>query len=588
MENLLILYFDLVYGIKIQAMKKIFFLLLVVLMSGSMHAQQNIFSHKVKVGETLYSISQTYGVSVNDIKKQNGGLTDNIVAGQVISIPQSATGEIHHTIQAGETLYSISKRYNVTSKVITDANPGLSASNFKTGTLIVIPRGVYATAAQQAVDVASPKERKGYKSTHVVQKKETVYSICKQYGVAQHELIKANPALKEGKLKKGMTLNIPYPSSERYVLPTDSEVFRVLSDQKSSTRYNAVNVAVILPFGLDAQKRTAESAKMVDFYRGFLMAVDSLKNSGTNVNVYAYDEGASVYTALSQPEMKNMQLIVGPAKAEHIEAVAQYAHNNNIMNVIPMSAKENAVNNHKTSFQVNSPQNYTYSFVYEKFLELNSNVNIIFVAMSDKSDNADYVWGFKKYLTMKNKSFERISFAEMNNVAKHLKKGVKNVFIPSSGSTRAFEMLTAELDNLALSDSYDISLFGYPDWQTFVDKNEKSLDKYKASFYTTFFSDASAHRVASFNYRYRTIFKKAQHASCPKFGELGYDIGAFFVKGLHDYGAAFNENVEKVKYESLQNQFHFVRKNNWSGFENTVVMFIQYKGNDLIEIKRYE
>ena len=365
------------------------------LFSGATFAQQNVFAHKVRVGETLYSISQMYGVTVNDIKKENAGLTDNIMAGQSINVPQSPTGELHYTIQAGETLYSISKKFGVTSKVITDANPGLSATNFKSGTLIVIPRGVYSTADQRKQDIAAPKERTGCKLTHLVAKKETVYSISKLYNVTQADLIKANPVLKDSKLKKGMTLCIPYPQDERYYTPTDNEVFSEIAKQKG-VKYDRIKVAVILPFGLD--RRTSEANKMTDLYKGFLLAVDSIKDSGANIDIYAYDEkgsdAASIQGILDNPEMKEMNLIVGPVRPEHIDAVAQFAHVNNIVNVIPTSTKVNAVNSHKTSFQVNSPQNYTNSFVYEKFLELNSGANVVFVNMSDKSDYADYLWGF--------------------------------------------------------------------------------------------------------------------------------------------------------------------------------------------------
>lgn len=570
-------------------MKKLFIVIAMVLASGAIHAQQNVFTHKVKVGETLYAISQMYGVTVNDIKNQNAGLTDNIMVGQTITVPQSATGELHYTIQAGETLYAISKKFGVTSKVITDANPGLSATNFKAGALIVIPRGVVSTTEQRKNDVAAPKERTGCKLTHVVEKKETVYSLSKKYNVTQADLIKANPALKEGKLKKGMTLCIPYPQDERFYTPSDNDVFQEIAKQKD-VKYDKIKVAVILPFGLD--KRTSEANKMIDLYKGFLLAVDSIKNTGANLDVYAYEEkgtdAASIQSILANPEMKGMNLIVGPVRPDHIDAVAQFAHENNIVNVIPTSTKQNAVNSHKTTFQVNSPQSYTYSFVYEKFVELNSGANVIFVNMSDKSDYADYLWGFKKYLEQKNLSYVTMQSSAFVNVAKHLKKGVRNIIIPSASTSAAFEQLTNELNSLNILDNYEVSLFGYPDWQTFSDNNEKMLDKYKCSFYTTFFSDPAQKRVANFSYRFKHHFKKAQISSCPKFGELGYDIGAFFLGGLNTYGGSFVQNVEKVGYTALQNPFCFVRKNNWSGFENTVIMFVTYKGNDMIEIKRYE
>jgi spore germination protein YaaH len=46
---------------------------------------------------------------------------------------------------------------------------------------------------------------------HRVERKETVYSICKQYGITEEELLAANPEIKNKKLKKGKFLCIPYP-----------------------------------------------------------------------------------------------------------------------------------------------------------------------------------------------------------------------------------------------------------------------------------------------------------------------------------------------------------------------------------------
>ena len=81
-------------------------------------------------------------VTTNDIIRLNPGCDEKIYAGQAIKIPkgkESQKGETFHTIQSGETLYKLTTIYNVSAKAICEANPGLSAENFRIGQVILIP-----------------------------------------------------------------------------------------------------------------------------------------------------------------------------------------------------------------------------------------------------------------------------------------------------------------------------------------------------------------------------------------------------------------------------------------------------------------
>ena len=132
-----------------------------------------------------------------------------------------------HIVQAGETLYSIARRYEVNVDAILKVNPGLQADRIMAGQAVVIPVKGAATASvlQSAVEADSgnvpsqtvtpsqtvplgrvQKQHDGlpqYKTKHEVKKKETVYSISRMYGVSEQELLDANPVLKKKKLKKG-------------------------------------------------------------------------------------------------------------------------------------------------------------------------------------------------------------------------------------------------------------------------------------------------------------------------------------------------------------------------------------------------
>ena len=157
-----------------------------------------------------------------------------IYAGQAIKIPkgkESQKGETFHTIQAGETLYKLTTIYNVSAKAICEANPGLSAENFRIGQVILIP----LEQEQETEATQTPAEKPAIqgpvqsrcKDMHKVKRKETVFSVSREYGISEQELIAANPELKKG-MKKGQYLCIPYPSATT-MQPT--------TPQRGSVRY---------------------------------------------------------------------------------------------------------------------------------------------------------------------------------------------------------------------------------------------------------------------------------------------------------------------------------------------------------------
>jgi LysM repeat protein/ABC-type branched-subunit amino acid transport system substrate-binding protein len=107
---------------------------------------KNYIIHHVKKGETLYTISFNYNVKVADILAANEGLTEKIKAGQEIKIPVSAKPKEepktsfsgNHIVKQGETLLSIARQYFLTVETLKKNNPGLS-ENIQIGQLIKVP-----------------------------------------------------------------------------------------------------------------------------------------------------------------------------------------------------------------------------------------------------------------------------------------------------------------------------------------------------------------------------------------------------------------------------------------------------------------
>ena len=496
-----------------------------------------------------------------------------------------------HVIQSGETLYSLARQYQVTVAYLLELNPGLQADVVMAGQTINVPAKAQQTVgatAQTAQYQVSEAVRPKYKTKHEVQKKETIYSISRQYGITATQLIEANPSLKDEKLKKGAVLNIPYSEEENRAFAAQQKAKEEEAKKPVVQMYSTIKVAVILPFASAETKMSVESQKMTNIYQGFLLAVDSLKQSGCSVEVFAYDESAGEYAftnMLNKPSMKDLQLIVGSVRSNHITTVAKFAHDNNIVHVVPLSDEYSLVNGNPSLFQVNLPYSQLYSQVYNRFVVNHRADNIVFVNMNDSGDNMTYISEFKKALNDMGIQFKSADIADMNGVREALSTGQNNIIVPSSDAVGAFENLYKRIDGLNLGAEYAVQFFGFPKWQTFHTKYQKTLGKYRCQFFTSFYSNNESWRTQQFNSRFRRWFNQDQHKSYPRYGEMGYDIGAYFLKGLNDYGSAFYENIHNYAYTSLEFPFNFEKKSADSGYQNRALYIVTYRADGSVAVR---
>ncbi len=169
-----------------------------------------IVIHEVEKGETLEGISRKYNVPVSEILKYNPGVKNGIIRdGQILKIPRIKGGEESgapayrtHTVKKGETLYSLSKKYNVPIGRIVKMNSGLNPDRLREGQQLKIPlegsgrgQSQYQTAEEQGPDTKEGKEPevdKGEYRYHVVEPGETMYRISRKYKVKVTDIMDWN------------------------------------------------------------------------------------------------------------------------------------------------------------------------------------------------------------------------------------------------------------------------------------------------------------------------------------------------------------------------------------------------------------
>lgn len=557
----------------------------------------------------MYSIASMYNISQADIVKLNPGSDDKIYVGRTLRIPRTGTDlqkETFHTITPGETLYRLTVKYNVSAKDICDANPGLSADNFRIGQVILIPSPT-TTATTATTGTTEPTGTSAgntaiqgpvqsrCRDMHKVKRKETVFSISRKYGITEDELIAANPELKgENKIKRGTFLCIPYPSPQvqqearPQTVPSNSELFS--ENSKSNERISTIKAAVILPFLPDGASKS-ESAKMVEYYEGFLMAVDSLKRTGTSVDLYTYSTGSaasSLNSILGKSEMKNMDIIFGPLHQQHIKPLADFADKHDIRLVIPFTSKDNTVFRNPSVYQINTPQSYLYSEVYDHFVRQFPNANVIFIeAAQGTADKAEFIKGLKDEL--RNRSIPMKSLKEdatVESLKAVLRDDRENIFIPTSGSNITLIKILPQLTLLVREKPESrVHLFGYPEWQTYTKDHLEAFFELDTYFYSSFYTNNLLPAAINFTKSYRRWYGKDMDERYPKFGMLGFDTGYFFLKGLSRYGSGFEKHLNEMELIPIQTGFKFQRVNNWGGFINRKVFFVRFTKNfELIKL----
>lgn len=591
-------------------LKKDFILLLPVSLidsrknNNSTIQESNPFVHIVKKGETLYGLSKTYGVSQEDIIANNPQVRVGLKLGQEIVIPQPSVKEsaneqlnmegnvLYHTIKQGETLYRLSKNYNISIENILKLNPGVSPENFKTGTVIKIVANAPKTEKRETTVTVM--------ESYIAETGDNMKKISKRTGVDIEDLEDANPNV--GKVKTGMTIQIPVAKTDsvdvvvsegnEYELQhNDSERIKEIYD---SIHYlnssKSINVALMLPFMLNNSVETKQSKLYTEFYKGFLLALKDVNESynDNEINVYTYDtEGTTdkLMSILSIDEVKDMDFIFAPDALEQLDSISSFSKSNGIYVVNTFSVKDENYDNNPYMFQINIPQDNMYADVCDWISKDFKDYEVVFIHKKGnaKKDIAD---NLKIYLEQERRTVKEVEYSSVltcEELLKVVNVNEKTLFIPTSGTKASLSQMIPALKKLKDENPVmESAVVGYPEWAVYMEDWKQDFHTINAHFYSRVFVDEKANDFEKFNSEYQKWYGEDLIESTPSFGYLGYDTGKYFLSEICKNGKDFNQNSSE--YVGLQSSFEFDRINSWSGFVNQALYLVHFTSNDKIEI----
>jgi LysM repeat protein len=546
----------------------------------------SVFYHTVERGETVYSIARMYGLDTITIYNLNPGSKEVIKAGQQLRIMQQqpVAGKptfIYHSMRPKESLYAVSKIYQVRLADIMAANPGLEPSAVPAGKNIRIP----VTLAEESL-VQAPAEPRFIE--YKVQRRETFYSIQRKFNISREELLRHNPELAKG-VKAGMLLRIPSAEQaatqppERESVQNEREAKALPSAARPTVnRPDTIRVALLLPFMTGDTMTTSASLHITEYYQGLLLAIDSLQRRNLTLKLIVRDTGYGTQTLaelLKEPALDEINLIIGGVDNEQIAMIGAYALRRQIRYVVPFSSRNDEVYANAAIFQVNTSHSYLIAHAAALAGQRFKEHNVIFIDTQDADDKADFLTAVKHEFAQRNILFRDIIYRQESfaaDLAQLLRNDRSNLIILTSGKAEAINKVRPALRSLLdRNRNLQISLYGYPEWQTYAREIIEDLYYFDTHIYSNFRVDTQSEAALRFNSKFRYWYGKAP-SRFSRYGMLGFDTGMFFFDALGRFGISFENFIDRANSKGLQTNFGFRRASNWGGFINTAWFLIRY------------
>jgi LysM repeat protein len=574
------------------------------------------YIHIVEQGQTLFSIARAYGLKYydavikTDIHLMKVGdtvwLPKNEYSVAAVTAKANATTDPSNRtryikIEAGQTLYGLSREYGVTVEQIVEANPELRNEQLKAGQMIKIPpREEQAKETQKSVQTTpvsnqttptntasqTQKESKTDKSeqsnalTTTETKKDINPSTTERQTAktTQTETTQVNAGQELSQPVRRAIVN-PYPFAEvpsdfptkkapYYNFSTPSTFTYQVRDRQDKQR---LFVSVVMPLHLskideistskfDIEQRGKKDYKVfefIQFYEGILIALDQLQQQGYNIvlNVVdlTSDKDEDVVEAFNSHSVANSDFIIALLVKKPFQKLAELAKENQVFVINPFSSREDIVKDNPYVVKCMPSVEGTVKGLLDNFAQKHRNGNLYILHSNNKSNNSDE----KAYHEEMQKQLEK-------------RKDIKYTFIDWSANAKLVPALKSTSDNVILS-IYDVdrnknTVFAttllnrlsplakppvlvttYNYITEYPNVDFEQLQKVKYTTVTTGYLDYSNTKHKNFIDTYKDKFRTEPNTL---YAGVAHDIMIYFCTALHQRGAEFWRNPDQFKSPS--------------------------------------
>ena len=432
-----------------------------------------------------------------------------------------------------------------------------------------------------------------WRDMYQVKKKDTIFGIAKNYGLTVDELINANPEMKVAgyELKKGDYICIPYPANtdpkaattKAATTPQPQTVAKTTQSQTTKT----IKVGVVLPL----HDVDGDGKRMTEYYRGFLMGCDSLKQQGYSIDVHAWNvpADADIRPTLQDASIRNCDVIFGPLYTKQVKPLSDFCKGAGIKLVIPFSIWGDEVSRNSEIFQVYQSLDELNNASIDAFISRFGNQHPVFIDCNDStSKKGIFTFGLRNRLNARGVKYSITNLKSNEELfSKAFSRTQPNVVVLNTGRSPELTVAIAKLKTLVASNpGVVVSLFGYTEWLMYTRNNLDNFYKFNTHIPSTFYYNPLSAKTQHLENGYRRWFGLETLYALPKFALMGYDHAQFFIRGLYKYGKAFNGTKPQNVYTPLQTPLDFKRVGS-GGMQNRAFMLVRYTNDKKIELINY-
>lgn len=452
---------------------------------------------------------------------------------------------VEHLVRKSETVYSIAQRYGTTVDKVYELNPWAKDQIKDGDKLLVLTQG-------EVKDIATkPGQRE-----HTIASGETLYRVARNYRVTEEALMSVNPGVTAGNFPVGRVLRIPIGEA------TQPELSHTSALSSTSAHRSAVRVLLMLPL--------TKVPRYLEFYRGFLMGINDLKKDGISIHLKVIDvqedETIDAYRYPEAFQSEGYHLIFGGVSQAQIEGIGNSMSMG--YHIVPFV---NHVNHpHVRMIQINQSPRDLATQAATAFIKKYGNRNVYFVGQRQEQDD-QFVQVLKQALTNAGVLYRVIdlNYSSVNSL------GAEDVIVPQVSSKALAEKIMSQLSNR------EVSLFGYPQWQSYDDSFIRNLHMHRVTIYSSFYFETSESSSKVFLSKYHAWYKAKLMNSFPRYGVLGYDMARYFIRAQALLGGQFVHQAPLLTPDGLQMDISITNQVG-GGYVNRSFYFVTYEPNGSI------
>ena len=505
-----------------------------------------------------------------------------------------------HIVMEKQTLFSISKAYNVSIDDLYRYNPTLKESGLKKNAIILIPSAdtlikeqetvqqSVQTPVQQEMPKVSSEKTEALGNVHIVKWYEDLNIIAEKYGVTPDAIAAAN-GLKDRKLKNRQKLMIPAVADEKpaaYVMeqPVEEEDLNIETafEEKeeeatdtvitSYTSKSKVTATVLLPLKATG---SGSSRSNMDFYSGVLVAARDLTELGIDVKLNVYDI-ANGGLGTTKSELEESDIIIGPVSTGDITRL--FSMSDEIGPVIsPLDPRvEPLAANYRNLVQAPSSQMAQYQDMADWIQEdLMESDRVIVISEKGARMNDE---GKKMKAVLDSAAFEYQPFAYSILDGREIKEPIEAVMtmegtnrVVIASDSEAFVNDVVRNLNLIIHDKFSVVLYGPAKIRTFETIEVENFHNTSLHASLASYIDYEDDNVKKFLMRYRALFGTEP----TQFAFQGYDVARYFLELYTKYGEYWPQMIDKADRKMLQSNFN-CRAVEGGGYTNKGIRRIIY------------